>query len=164
MNIFHHFKYNIQFILVSHAMLHAKNAMDLLKMNALNVIHLFMKIFSWKIIFFSNVFQNNKHVKILNMFMLEPLIIAMAKINAFLNVNISQSLMVNQKFVNIASILIQIFQFFLLIRHYVYHLAIMMLFQPLKFSNQYFLVIHAILHAKNALDPHQMNALINFQT
>ena len=143
---------------------HAKHVMDLLKANALNVIYLCMKIFNYKIAHHSNVFQNRKRAKIFNMFMLEQLTTALTKINVFHNAKISQSLMVNQKLVNIASILILIFQFFLLIRHHVYHLAIMIPFQPLKFSNQYFLVIHAILHAKNALDPHQMNALSNFQT
>ena len=85
-------------------MSHAKHVMDLLKANALNVIYLCMKIliFNYKISHRSNVFQNRKRAKIFNMFMSEQLIIELIKINVFHNAKISQSLMVNLKFVNIA--------------------------------------------------------------
>ena len=99
--------------------------MDLIRINALNAIHLYMKIHNNKMILLSNAFQKIKFVKILLTFMLEMLTIAIIKINAFLNAKITQLFTDYQKFANIVLRLILIFQFLSLITLHVYHLVIM---------------------------------------
>ena len=147
------FKFYQYYFNAKNAIIHVKNAMDLLRINALNAIHLYMKIHCKKMMHLSNVFQNTIYVKILHMFMLKLKTTAKIKTNAFLNAKITLSLMDFQKFARIVMKLIISNQFFQLISHYVCLLAILRLFLHFRSTHQWFLAINVIIHVKNAMDP-----------
>ena len=66
---------------MKNAIIHAKNAMEPLKANAPNAIHLYMKIFYKKMTFLSNVFPTNNFAQTNNLFMSEKLITKIIKVN-----------------------------------------------------------------------------------